>query len=103
MLNQIHQNLAGDLSVDALAGYAGVSSAHFRRLFQEAVGMPVHRYVLATRLEQARRLLTLSEMPIAHIAQECGFSSQSHLTVSFRAIHAVTPAQFRARLASRRQ
>jgi len=103
VLNQIHQNLAGDLSVDALANYAGVSSAHFRRLFQEAVGMPVHRYVLATRLEQARRLLTLSEMPIAHIAQECGFSSQSHLTVSFRTIHAVTPAQFRARLASRQQ
>ena len=103
VLNQIHQNLAGDLSVDALASCAGVSPAHFRRLFREAVGMPVHRYVLATRLEQARRLLTLSEMPIAHIAQECGFSNQSHLTVSFREIHAVTPAQFRARLAGRRQ
>lgn len=103
VLNHIHQNLANALSVDVLASCAGVSQAHFRRLFQEAVGMPVHRYVLTTRLEQARRLLTLSEMPIAHIAQECGFSSQSHLTACFRSTHAVTPAQFRARLAGRRQ
>lgn len=103
VLNKIHQNLSGDLSLDTLADCAGVSSAHFRRLFQEAVGMPVHHYVLATRLEQARNLLTLSEMPVAHIAQECGFSSQSHLTAAFRAAHAVTPAQFRSRLASRPQ
>ncbi|WP_105101780.1 helix-turn-helix domain-containing protein [Microbulbifer pacificus] len=101
VLNHIHQNLAGDLSADALALRAGVSQAHFRRLFQDAVGMAPHRYVLAARLEQARKLLSLSEMPIASIAQECGFSSQSHLTASFRAAHAVTPAQFRARLASR--
>ncbi|WP_323846972.1 helix-turn-helix domain-containing protein [Microbulbifer magnicolonia] len=55
------------------------------------------------RLAQARKLLTLSEMPIARIAQECGFSSQSHLTASFRGAHAVTPAQFRARIASHRE
>ena len=98
VLNHIHQNLAGDLSADALAGIAGVSQAHFRRLFQDAAGMAPHRYVLATRLEQARKLLSLSEMPIARIAQECGFSSQSHLTASFRTAHAVTPARFRERL-----
>jgi AraC family transcriptional regulator len=102
-LNHIHQNLGGDLSADALARCAGVSQAHFRRLFQEAVGIAPHRYVLAARLEQARKLLSLSEMPIARIAQECGFSSQSHLTASFRAAHAVTPAQFRARLAHHRR
>ena len=99
-LNEIHQNLTGDLSLNALADCAGVSSAHFRRLFQDAVGMPVHRYVLATRLEQARNLLMLSEMPIAHIADECGFSSQSHFTAAFRAAHAITPAQFRHGLTS---
>ena len=49
-------------------------------------------------LEQVRKLLSLSEMPLVRIAQECGFSSQSHLTACFRTAHAVTPAQFRARL-----
>lgn len=95
VLNHIHHHPTEDLSASALARRAGVSLAHFRRLFQEAVGMPPHRYVLAARLEQARKLLTLSEVTIAGVAQDCGFASQSHLTASFRAAHAVTPAQFR--------
>jgi AraC family transcriptional regulator len=58
--------------------------------------VPPHRYVLAARLDLARKLLTQSTMPIARVAQECGFSSQSHLTASFRTAHSTTPAQYRA-------
>ena len=50
--------------------------------------------------EQARKLLTMSSMPIARIAQESGFSSQSHLTACFRAAHAVTPAKYRTAVAA---
>jgi len=44
----------------------------------------------------ARKLLTQSNLPISRIAEECGFSSQSHLTASFRSAHSVTPALYRA-------
>jgi AraC family transcriptional regulator len=99
VLNHIHEHLTDDLSAEALATRAGVSLAHFRRLFNEAMGTPPHRYIVSLRLEQARKLLTLSTMPIAGIAQECGFSSQSHLTACFRTAHACTPAEYRAHLA----
>lgn len=95
-LNFIHEHIAEDLTAAALASRVGVSLAHFRRLFHEAVGMPPHRYVLSVRLERARKLLTMSTLPIARVAQECGFSSQSHMTACFRAAHAVTPAYYRA-------
>ena len=52
----------------------------------------------ATRLEQARTLLAVTQLPIAQIADECGFSSQSHFTASFRAAHATTPAEYRKQL-----
>ena len=45
------------------------------------MGMPPHRYILSVRLEQARKLLSMSSMssmssmPIARIAQESGFST----------------------------
>jgi AraC family transcriptional regulator len=96
VLNHIHGNPAADLSARRLASRAGVSLAHFCRIFREAVGVAPHRYVLAARLDLARKLLTQSTMPICRIAQECGFSSQSHLTASFRAAHSTTPARFRA-------
>jgi AraC family transcriptional regulator len=52
--------------------------------------------VLAARLEQARKLLNVTNLPISRIAEDCGFSSQSHLTARFREAHAATPAEFRA-------
>ena len=96
VLNHVHANLAADLSAPRLAERAGVSLAHFSRIFREATGVAPHRYVLSARLELARKLLTQSALPIARVADECGFSSQSHLTASFRAAHSTTPAQYRA-------
>ena len=97
VLNHIHGNLAADLSARRLAERAGVSLAHFSRIFREAIGVPPHRYVHSARLDLARKLLTQSTMPISRVAEECGFSSQSHLTASFRAAHSTTPAEFRTR------
>ncbi|MFM0339923.1 helix-turn-helix domain-containing protein [Paraburkholderia fungorum] len=94
----IREHLTDDLSTQVLADCAKVSRAHFCRLFQEVTGGPPHRYVLAARLEQARTMLTTSNQPIGRIAQDCGFSSQSHFTSSFRRAHGTTPAQFRAHL-----
>lgn len=101
VLNFIHENLTGDLSATTLAAQAKLSLAHFRRIFEDALGMAPHRYIMHVRLEQARKLLSATSLPIARIAQECGFSSQSHLTASFRAAHAVTPAEFRASMGAR--
>ncbi len=96
VLNHVHTNLAGDLTTARLAKRAGVSSAHFSRIFRDATGASPHQYVLTARLELARKLLTQSNLPISRIAEESGFSSQSHLTASFRAVHSTTPAQYRA-------
>jgi AraC family transcriptional regulator len=95
VLPYIRRHLADDLSVQSLADLVGLSSTHFRRLFQEALGVPVHRYVQAARLEQARMLLGTTTIPISEIAEESGFSSQSHMTACFRAAHAATPAEYR--------
>ena len=95
ILPYIREHLADDLSANHLAELAGVSIAHFRRLFQEAMGAPVHSYIVAARLEQARMLLATTTQPISRIAEDCGFSSQSHFTACFRAAHAATPAQYR--------
>ncbi len=97
-LQYIRGNLGGDLSVEFLANLAGVSQTHFRRLFQEALGTSVHQYVQGARLEQARKFLGTTRMPISRIAEECGFSSQSHLTTSFRKVYSATPAEYRTQV-----
>ncbi len=95
VLSYIGEHPGEDLSIKMLAHLAGVSQTHFRQMFQEATGQPAHRYVLAKRLEKARKLLAGSSMPVAAVAVACGFSSQSHLTVRFNAAYAITPAAYR--------
>ena len=98
VLNHVHANLAQDLSVQTLAKIAGVDVSYFRKIFHEATGVTPRDYVRSARLEHARKLLTMSALPIAQIAEDCGFANQSHLTVRFRAAHAITPARFRKEL-----
>lgn len=99
VISHVRENLTGDLTITAMANLAGMSATHFRRVFQGSLGMPLHRYILAARLGQARSLLTLSEMPLARVAQESGFSNQSHMTACFRKVYALTPAEFRGQIA----
>jgi AraC family transcriptional regulator len=102
VLRYINDHLGEALPNAELAGVAGVSEPHFRRIFLEGVGMAPHKYVQARRLAQARKLLATSELPIPVIAEECGFYNQSHLTKRFRSVHATTPAAYRRQLRPQR-
>jgi AraC family transcriptional regulator len=95
VLEWIGENLSNELSNAELAVRAGVSESHFRRIFQEAMGMTPHRYVLRLRLERVHELLTRTSFSIARVAAQCGFNSQSHMTSCFAAAYGITPARAR--------
>jgi AraC family transcriptional regulator len=95
VLEWIGENLSNELSNAELAERAGVSESHFRRIFQEAMGMTPHRYVLRLRLERVHELLTRTSFSIARVAAQCGFNSQSHMTSCFSGAYGITPARAR--------
>jgi AraC family transcriptional regulator len=86
---------AGGPTLDALAGAAGYSRAQFVRLFRRTTGTSPHRYVLLHRLEQARRLIQSSTLPLAEVASATGFASQSHLNSTFVRFFGRTPGDAR--------
>ncbi|MFZ6847569.1 helix-turn-helix domain-containing protein [Undibacterium sp. RuRC25W] len=100
VLGWIQNNLSGELPIEDLARRVGVSTAHFRRLFIEAMGTAPHRYILQLRLQRASELLTRTDLSIERIAQDCGFSSQSHLTSAFKTAYGVTPAKMKQKAKS---
>ncbi|MCM2309972.1 MAG: AraC family transcriptional regulator [Steroidobacteraceae bacterium] len=97
-LDWIDRHLGAEITNAALARHVGLGESHFRHVFAAAFGVPPSLYVRQRRLERARELLALTSRPIAHIASDCGFASQSHLTTCFKARHGVTPARFRRAL-----
>lgn len=96
-IQAIESRFAGPLRVGDLAAEAGLSAAHFTALFRKATGITPHQYVLRVRVERVRQVLRENDTPLAEIAHNFGFSSQSHLTGAFRKLTGCTPHQYRLR------
>ena len=73
-----------------------VSRAHLVRCFTRTFGIAPHRYVVARRIDAARRRLLDGE-PVAQVATGVGFHDQAHLTRHFRRHVGTTPARFASR------
>ncbi len=88
-------HLSQDLSLDVLAQQIGFSPYHFARLFRQTLGESPHQFVLRQRIARAQHLLKEAEVPLAHIALECGFANQSHLSLVFKRHLGLTPRAYR--------
>lgn len=96
----IEDNLDQDMALARLAALLDMSVSHFSALFKRAEGIPVHEYVIRRRVERARTLLQVSNLPVSQIALDVGFAHQSHLARWMRRLLGVTPTDLRRRSTS---
>jgi AraC family transcriptional regulator len=92
----IQANLAGDIRLADIAAAAGQSLFHFSRTFRATTGLTPYRYLTQARIERAKTLLRESDLPLVAIADEAGFSDQSHMSKIFKRLTGWTPKAFRA-------
>jgi AraC-like DNA-binding protein len=94
-IEYIHANLADSVRLHDIAGAVGLSVFHFSRTFRHTTGLAPHRYLVRARIERVKLLLLESEQSLAAIAEEAGFSDQSHMSKVFRKLAGTTPKHFR--------
>jgi len=95
ILDYVESNLDRAILVPELADVAGLSSSHFSRVFLKSVGLPPHLYIARRRVIRAQQRMCESQVGLASVAQECGFSDQSHLTRTFRRMVGMNPGEWR--------
>ena len=83
------------LDLEALARTAHVSPRHFSRSFRSTFGETPHQYLLTRRLERARHLLRTTELSVAEVCLEVGFTSVGSFTTTFRRRVGVSPTEYR--------
>jgi AraC family transcriptional regulator len=95
LVDFIEERLAQNITLVQLARLIGYGPDHFARLFKRTFGLTPYQYVLERRVERAKTLLRERSLSIAEVAGSCGFGSQAHLHVAFKARTGVTPGVYR--------
>ena len=86
-----------DLTVEALAARANMSTRNFARVFRREVGMTPAAYVESIRVERAQRELESTRASVETISRRCGFGTPETLRRAFRRRVGVGPTEYRAR------
>lgn len=83
------------LSIEEVAGEAGVHPMHLTRVFKKYHGTTVAGFQRDLRLDWAEHQLRTGDQPIGRIALRAGFSDQSHFTRVFKRHRGRTPGEIR--------
>jgi len=86
-----------NIEIAPLAKAAFVSESRFMHLFRHETGSSVSEYVGKIRMENAKKLLTETELSIPEIMVRCGYADQSRFCRKFREYAGVPPGQYRNR------
>lgn len=92
-LTYISENLAGELSLEKIAGACFVSKYYLSHAFTKEVGVSVYRYILLRRLLHARQLLAAGESASA-VCRSCGFTDYTSFYRAFRSEYGTSPRAY---------
>ena len=94
-IERLSYAVANKINIEDVAREIRVSHACLTKIFKQEVGITPHQFLLLKRINKAKLLLADTSVDIVNIADECGFSHQSHFTRNFTKEVGVSPLRFR--------
>ena len=91
----VEEHFAAKISAQALAQHLNISYSYLAKLVTRELGGSLSSYIMAQRIENAKKLLLSTEKSMAEIGYECGFASSSAFISRFKALTGKTPRVFR--------
>lgn len=91
----VELHLYSNLSRDQLAKLCNLSLSSFKREFKKEFNDSPNNYIIGKKLEKAKELLSLTDLPIGEIAFEVGFQDPLYFTRQFKKNIKITPSKYR--------
>ena len=93
--NYIRENYSDEISNTELGAIFGYHPFYISRMLKDKKGITLRQYVISYRFKAAKKMLALTDKPIADIATETGFTDSSYFAKSFKAAFGITPKEYR--------
>lgn len=100
-LVQIRERACEVIHVDDIVRGVALSRRQLERGFRDLLGRTPAEEIRRVRIARARQLLATTELPVAHVARACGFTSAAYLATAFRRACGIAPLAFRRSGAAR--
>lgn len=96
-LTHMRENFAQTIPITHLAKIAHLSLSAFERKFKKHLHMTPSQYIRHLRVHESCYQLSHKNHPLSQIANNCGFTDQSHFSKEFAKIMNETPLKYRKR------
>ena len=91
----ILDNFHKQIKLKDIADSVHLSEIYFHNIFTESIGISPHQYLINCRIENAKKLLWNTNIPICDVAEKAGFGCQQYLNKVFKQETDMTPAAYR--------
>lgn len=81
--------------IEELAELAHLSPSYFQVVYKKAFGVTCMTEIINAKIEEAKLLLTSTELPVAAVALETGYNEVYHFIRQFKKSTGMTPGAFR--------
>lgn len=94
-LDFMHSHKNEQLTLKKAAELCHLSPSYFSRLFAKETGENFSSYAARLKINWAKQLLEITDMPIAQISDELGFNEPGYFIKTFKKYEEITPALYR--------
>jgi len=91
----IHQHFNEPITLEDVCAATGFSISYFSTMFKKETGEGFSKYLSRIRIERAKSLLQDTNLSIAEICNQVGYSDLKHFTSTFKKMTSLNPGQYR--------
>ena len=94
----IRANINQPMSLDILSKRVNLSKNHFSHLFKKETGENVSSFILRTRIEYSKKLLSGTSLSVSEVAQQSSFSDIYYFSNAFKKLCGMSPTEYKRKI-----
>ena len=95
LCNYVQTNYARNISLSEICKAQYLNASFISRKFKETVGMTFEQYLQSTRMQNAKSLLSATDLSIEEISLRVGYTDTGSFRKIFKRICGISPTEFR--------